>query len=179
MASGWRILIQHRGSVCTSREPLCGASVGKLVRTRPINIACVLVHRKVTSRCDKLQSHPMVRVASFGPKVPDQLSSSSEELPVRKNYVFIYSCFKASTCKCWSGGTNEFLPSIVSGEILSSYCEGLRNVWCTPTVEWLFSIDKLNLKKRVFNHLPRPPPPPRPPLLLCRCCTRSRATTSG
>ena len=30
------------------------------------------------------------------------------------------------------GGTNEFLPSIVSGEILSSECERLRNFWCTP-----------------------------------------------
>ena len=26
---------------------------------------------------------------------------------------------------------------MVSGEILSSYCEGLRNFWCTPTVGWL------------------------------------------
>ena len=50
-----------------------------------------------------------------------------------KSYSYIR--FRTSAYKWRSGGANIFLPSIVSGEILSSYyCEGLGNFWCTPTV---------------------------------------------
>ena len=49
----------------------------------------------------------------------------------------MYIRFRTSAYKYRSGGTYEVLPGIVSGEVLSSYCEGLRNFWCTPTVGWL------------------------------------------
>ena len=52
--------------------------------------------------------------------------------------MLLVCCFRSSAYKCRSGDTNELLPSIVSGEILSSYCEGLKNFWCTPTVGWLY-----------------------------------------
>ena len=54
--------------------------------------------------------------------------------------------------------------SIVSGEILSSYCEGLRNFWCTPTVGWLdwscfrgwFAVKRWSVKLFVAScHRPR------------------------
>ena len=45
--------------------------------------------------------------------------------------------FRTCAYKCRFGGTNEFLPSIVPSEILSSESERLRNFWCTPTVGWL------------------------------------------
>ena len=50
--------------------------------------------------------------------------------------MYAYIRFRNSAYKYLLGGTNEFLPSIVSGDILSSYCEGLRDVWCTPTMGW-------------------------------------------
>ena len=68
-------------------------------------------------------SHPTVGVALFGPKVSDQLSSLSEKLQVRIK-IYSYIRFRTSAYKCRSGGTNEFLPSTVSGEILSSSCGG-------------------------------------------------------
>ena len=51
--------------------------------------------------------------------------------------IYSYISFRTSSHKFWSGGAYNFLSSIVSGEILSSYCEGLRNAWCTPTAGWL------------------------------------------
>ena len=79
------------------------------------------------------QSHPRVGVSGFGPKVFDQLSSLSEELPVRMNILRVHSFWDYSAYTCRSGGTNKFPPSFGSGKILSSYCEGFRNVWCAPT----------------------------------------------
>ena len=69
------------------------------------------------------QRHPTVGIALFGPKVSDQLGSSSEELPVRitlHSYIRFRTRLAHSAYQCRSGGTHEFLPSIASGEIWSS-----------------------------------------------------------
>ena len=73
-----------------------------------------------------VRSHPTVVIALLGSSVSEQLYSSREELTV----------VGTSALKCWPCCTNDFIRSLVSGEILSSSREELRQIY-TPYVGWL------------------------------------------
>ena len=95
-------------------------------------------------------SHPTVGVAPFGTKLSDQLSSLSEGPAVRINALLACSFEGLAHKSAGREAQTNFFRVLYLGEILSSECEELRNVWCNPAVGWLYLMAPAWTHPRLF-----------------------------